>query len=103
MKVFTLYVGTTQPEAKNTVVKLISGRFGSFTVISGEGYYHGEFEPMWFVRIATDKPLLVVETADALRSTLNQEVVGIEYESRNYKCTPEDAATALRIILQEAV
>jgi|SRR3954467_10197743 hypothetical protein len=103
MKVFTLYVGTTQPEAKNTVVKLISERFGSFTVISGEGYYHGQFEPMWFVRIATDKPMLVVETADALRSTLNQEVVGIEYESRYYKCTPEDAATALRIILQEAV
>ena len=102
MKVFTLYVGTTQPEAKDTVVKLISERFGSFTVISGEGYYHGQFEPMWFVRIATDKPLLAVETADALRSALNQEVVGIEFESRYYKCTATDPATALRIILEEA-
>src|SRR3954447_2447847 len=101
MKVFTLYVGTTQPEAKDSVVKLISERFGSFTVISGEGYYHGQFEPMWFVRIATDKPLLAVETADALRSTLSQEVVGIEYESRYYKCTARDPASALRIILEE--
>src|SRR5438045_2633251 len=101
MKVFTLYLGTTNPDAKDAVVKLISERFGSFTVISGEGHYHGQFEPMWFVRIATDKPLLVVETADALRSALNQEVVGIEYESRYYKCTADDPATALRIVLQE--
>ena len=101
MKVFTLYVGTTQADAKEIVVKLISERFGSFTVISGEGHHHGKFEPMWFVRIGTNKPLLVVETADALRTALKQEVVGIEYESRYYRCTAEDPASALRTLLEE--
>ena len=99
MKVLTLYIGTSQPGAKEAVVKIIGAHFESFTVISGEGYFRGEAEPMWFVRIATDKPLQVVELAESLRKSLNQETVGIDFEGRYYPCTATDPATALKHIL----
>jgi hypothetical protein len=100
MKVLTLYIGTREPGAKHNVVALISQRFDSFTVISGDGYFRGKPEPMWFVRIASDKPLLVVETAEALRSALNQETVGIDFEGRYYACTAADPACGLKQILE---
>ena len=100
MKVLTLYIGTSQPEAKDTVVKLISQRFDSFTVISGEGHFRGAVEPMWFVRIATDKSLLALETAEALRKVLNQETIGIDFEGRYYSCTAADPASDLAQILK---
>ena len=100
MKVLTLYIGTSQPGAKEKVVALISQRFASFTVISGDGYFRGIPEPMWFVRIATDKPLRVVETAEALRSALKQETVGIDFEGRYYTCTAENPAANLKKILE---
>jgi hypothetical protein len=99
LKVFTLYIGTTRPGAKETVVRIINERFPSFTVISGEGRFQGKTEPMWFVRIATDRPLEVLETASEIRSALQQETVGIEYESRYYRCSDEDTASALRTLL----
>jgi hypothetical protein len=101
MKVLTLYIGTSQPSAKEKVVALINQRFDSFTVISGDGYFRGKPEPMWFVRIATDKPLLVVETAEALRSALNQETVGIDFEGRYYACTAVDPASDLKQLLEQ--
>jgi hypothetical protein len=99
LKVFTLYIGTTRPGAKDAIVRIINQRFPSFTVISGEGRFQGKTEPMWFVRIATNHPLDVLATASEIRSTLQQETVGIEYESRYYLCSEEDAASALRTLL----
>jgi hypothetical protein len=95
-KVLTLYIGTTKPNAKETTERIIGERFDSFTVISGDGYFKGGREPMWFVRIATDNPLLVLQTAQVLRTELEQESVGIEYESRYYRCTAADPGMELR-------
>lgn len=99
VKVFTLYIGTTKPEAKETIARIIRERFPSFTVISGEGHFHGRTEPMWFVRIATQEPLSVVATATSIRAALDQDAVGIEYESRYYCCSKDDPASELRELL----
>ena len=95
LKVLTLYVGTTRRNAKETTERIIGERFDSFTVISGEGYFNGAREPMWFVRIATENPLLVLQTAQILRTELEQESVGIEYESHYYRCTAADPGMEL--------
>src|SRR3954451_5044213 len=101
MKVFTLYIGTNRAGARKTIVHIIDERFPSFTVISGEGHFQGKTESMWFVRIATEEPLKVIETAEAIRVALNQEGVGIEYESRYYRCMEGDCAKELRNFLKK--
>ena len=95
MKVFTLYIGTKQPGAKETLLEILRKRFESFTVISGEGYFRGAAEPMWFVRLATDHPQKVLEISEEIRSALRQDGVGIEYQSRYYRCTATDPASDL--------
>jgi hypothetical protein len=104
MKVFTLYIGTKQPGAKKKLLEILRKRFESFTVISGEGYFRGVAEPMWFVRLATDHPQKVLEIAEEIRSALQQDGVGIEYRSRYYRCTASDPAADLarRLRLEEA-
>ena len=96
MDVFTLYVGTSQPAAKETLGRILRERFESFTVISGEGYFRGEPEPMWFVRLATNDPQAVIATAEAIRAALHQDGVGIEHRGRYYRCTATDPASDLR-------
>jgi hypothetical protein len=100
MKVFTLYIGTSQPGAKETLLDILRKRFESFTVISGEGYFHGTAEPMWFVRLATDEQQKILEIAEEIRSTLQQDGVGIEYRSRYYRCTEQDPASDLSAVLE---
>jgi hypothetical protein len=100
MKVFTLYIGTRKSGAHEVISKTIGQRFGSFTVIEGEGHFNGTIEPMWFVRIGTKTPILVIETAEAIRRALDQESVGIEYSSRYYICSANDQASSLRALLK---
>lgn len=99
MKVFTLYVGTSRPNAKENLVKILRQRFDSFTVISGEGYFKGIPEPMWFVRLATDAPRIIFETAEEIKSHLDQDIVGIEYQSRYYRYAKDDPALELQSLL----
>ncbi|HXT12016.1 MAG TPA: hypothetical protein VN873_10680 [Candidatus Angelobacter sp.] len=99
MKVFTLYVGTSQPAAKALLLQILRRRFESFTVISGEGYFKGIPEPMWFVRLAADAPQIIFETAEQIRSGLNQDIVGIEYRGNYYRYTKDDPARELKSLL----
>jgi hypothetical protein len=100
MKVFTLYIGTRKSGAHEIISRIIGERFDSFTVISGEGHFKSVTEPMWFVRIGTRTPLLVIETAEAIRVALEQESVGIEYSSRYYTCSAADPASGLKGMLE---
>jgi len=99
MKVFTLYVGTSRPAAKNLLLNILRKRFESFTVISGEGYFKGIPEPMWFVRVATDVPQIIFETAEEIRGALHQDIVGIEFQSRYYRYAKENPAQELQSLL----
>jgi len=99
MKVFTLYVGTGRPNAKPTLLAILRKYFESFTVISGEGYFRGEAEPMWFVKVSTDEYPRIFAVANSIRIALEQETVGIEYENHYYRCTVEDEASALKAVL----
>jgi hypothetical protein len=99
MKVFTLYVGTSHPHARETLLAILRNRFESFTVISGEGYFRGVPEPMWFVRLGTDESEKVFAIAEEIRSALHQDALGIEYQSHYYRCTENDSASDLKILL----
>jgi len=100
VKVFTLYVGISRPEAKELLLKILRQRFESFTVISGEGYFKGIPEPMWFVRLATETPQIIFESAEEIRSSLHQDIFGIEYQSRYYRYAKEDPARELQSLLE---
>jgi hypothetical protein len=99
VKVFTLYVGTGQPGAKDRLLLILRNHFESFTVISGEGYFRGAAEPMWFVKVATPEHQKVFDTAEEIRSALNQDVVGIEYQNHYYRYTETDRGSALLKLL----
>jgi hypothetical protein len=101
MKVFTLYVGTSRLNAKELLLKILRRRFESFTVISGEGYFKGVPEPMWFVRLATEDVQTIFETAKEIKTGLNQDVIGIEYQSRYYGYGKDDPARGLSTLLSE--
>ena len=102
MKVFTLYVGTGDPQAKETLLAILRKRFESFTVISGEGYFRGVPESMWFVRVGTEETDKVFDTAQEIRLALHQDGVGIEFQSRYYRCTESESAEELRRLLSRA-
>jgi hypothetical protein len=103
LKVFTLYIGTTRPGARERILHILQQAFPSFTLIEGEGqgYFQGSAEPMWLVRLATETPALVLATAEKIRAALHQDDVGIEYANCFYRCTPEDRATELQKRLEE--
>jgi hypothetical protein len=92
---FTLYIGTKRDGAKSEVVRIVGEHFSSFTIIPGEGFFRGTNEPVWLVKIATEDCPRVIETAEQIRKTLDQDGVGIEYCNRYYRCTQADPASAL--------
>lgn len=96
MKTFTLYVGARQADAKKSLLKILRRHFESFTVITGEGYFKGAAEPMWFVKLATDTPSIIFKIAEEIRTGLDQEIIGIEFQSRYYSFTKKDPATELQ-------
>jgi hypothetical protein len=101
MKLFTLYVGTTEVGAKAKIIHIVTERFSSFTLMLGEGFFRGTAEPVWMVKIATEDCQSVIETAAQIRQTLEQDGVGIECDGNYYRCTQADPATALRKAWQE--
>jgi hypothetical protein len=101
MKMFTLYIGTNQTDAKNEIVRIVGERFNSFTLLQGEGFFRGAAEPVWMVKIATEDCSRVIETAAEIRQTLEQDGVGIECDGCYYRCTQPDPATALSKAWQE--
>jgi len=92
MKIFTLYIAVDKPGAKEIVQSLLSEGFPSFTFIEGKGFFRGDLESMLFVKVATTDWRRVIRVAENLRSTLQQDSVGIEYENMYYKCTATDSA-----------
>jgi hypothetical protein len=96
MRLFSLYVGTNQPGAKIEILRLVRERFGSFTLIQGEGFFRGVSEPVWIVKIATDDFRAVLATAAQIRAALDQDGVGIEYAGQYHRVTKDNPAAALR-------
>ena len=97
--VLTLYVGTKKRGAKSKILTIVRGRFASFSVIQGIGFFRGDSEPMWLIKLATPAPLVAIETAEALQAALGQDGVGIEFAGQYYRVTKDDAASALRRLL----
>ncbi|HWD92526.1 MAG TPA: hypothetical protein VG938_09265 [Verrucomicrobiae bacterium] len=95
MKIFTLYIGMNEPGAGENILRILGESFPSFTFIEGKGVFRGTLESMWFVKIATTDSRLAIRVAENIRSTLQQDSVGIEYDNRYYKCTAADPASDL--------
>jgi hypothetical protein len=96
MKIFTLYIGMDKPRAQENIVRILGESFPSFTFIEGKGVFRGNLEPMMFVKVATLNSQLAIQAAENIRSALNQDSVGIEYENCYYKCTAQDPASDLK-------
>lgn len=90
-----------KPGAKESAQNILSKSFPSFTYIEGNGFFRGNLEPMLFVKVATMDSRRVIEVAENIRSALEQDSVGIEYENGYYKCTAADAASALAQKLED--
>ena len=90
-ELITLFVGvgghwvSDSDNAVTTVINLVSGRFPSFTVTDGIGFFRGEREKVLLVHIATTTPEEVAEVAGLIRVALKQEGVGIGYRGRYFR------------------
>ena len=90
-ELITLFIGvgghwvSDSDNAVTTVINLVSGRFPSFTVTDGIGFFRGEREKVLLVHIATTTPEEVAEVAGLIRVALKQEGVGIGYRGRYFR------------------
>ena len=89
MRVFTLYIGSKKPQARDELIRILSEHFPSFTVIAGEGFFRGSAEPAWMVKIASDDKVKVIHAAAMIREVLGQDGVGIETDGEYYRCSEE--------------
>lgn len=89
MQVFTLYIGSKKPQARDELIRILSEQFPSFTLIAGEGFFRGSAEPAWMVKIASDDKARVIHAAAMIREVLGQDGVGIEADGEYYQCSDE--------------
>ncbi len=88
-----LFIGLTSEEdnnpekARETASGLLTGRFPSFTVTEGTGFFRGTREPVLVAWIATTAPQEVAEAAAAIRTALRQEGIGIAHRGLYLRAT----------------
>jgi hypothetical protein len=72
LAVISLYVGSSADNAKEDLINIVRENFELFTVIDSEGFYRGQYEPAWLIKLTAENICLVVNTAENIRSKLNQ-------------------------------
>ena len=94
MKLFRLYLGSqhphgtfTQDELKDAIKSTLLQHFQSITLMPGEGWFRGEYEPGITVLVATENIALLLQCTEALRSRLRQNGIGVEFASRYHRVT----------------
>jgi len=90
-RVISLYVGSSAENAKEDLINIIRENFESFTMIDTEGFYRGQYEPAWLIKLTAEDIFLVVNIAEKIRSQLKQEGVGIELDGHYFRCTATNA------------
>ena len=98
MKLFTLYIGAG---TSGELASLLARHFESFTLIQGQGFFHGVSEPVWMAKVATANPLQVIEAAEEIRVKFAQDGVGIEFASKYFRVTKTDSASTLKELIYE--
>lgn len=79
-EMYVLFIGldasTTRQSQKATILSITEAHFESFTIVEGDGCFRGAHEHAFLVYVATQSEQLVVNLAEDIRSSLNQEGVG---------------------------
>jgi len=103
MRLFTLYVGSNGNDrpSQDELTAMISEGFESFTMLPGHGMFRGGSEEVWLVKVACDDAPRVLHLADRIRARFDQNGVGIEHGGHYFRCTKEDKASGLPLLLDE--
>ena len=90
--IYRLYVGLSSDIKPKTidgdqVIAWVARQVDSFTVLTTQGFFHGDAEDMLVFTIAHDDQDFVINLAYKLRAQLNQESIGLEYNGAYYRLT----------------
>ena len=68
------------------VVKEIASEYGSMSLIEFDGYFEGKFEPEKYTRLEVHAEIVderqVIEYANAIRTRLKQNSLGLEVDNK---------------------
>jgi hypothetical protein len=104
---FTLYLGADSKtprideSARKEAFQIVSKRFDSFTVTNSTGCFLGDLEDVLVIHIASEYPDDIAALAFELRSTFDQQGVGIELGGRYFRATKDLSVDELRSQLRE--
>ena len=102
---FTLYLGAEKSHIgesdRKEAIQIVSKQVDSFTVTNSTGCFLGNLEDVLVIKIANEDPDDIAALAFELRSTFDQQGVGIELGGQYFRATKEISVDELRSQLRE--